>query len=138
MRNLSEKFEYDNLVMHLKHIVEYEDDARFRSKVEKLKDAIVSFGNTYDYYADELASSPASSAYDDSADVVGYLGEGNRVVKYDRRTRDFVVYVEKGKNNYVTVTMHKKNERQFQHIRDRDFVSELPENQENFEDKKIK
>ena len=124
---IEESFSYDNLLKHVKHVVQYINDPRCSSEAKRTLSAIESFGKIYDALADLLIYSSAGKSDDENSVVVGYINKDNRYCKYNRETQDFVSYNGKTKE---TITMHKKTEIQYNNSRDRDFKEELPENKE--------
>lgn len=123
---IKEEFSYDNLLSHVKHVIQYVDDPRCSKEAKDALKAIEDFGDKYNRIANRLTYEFAESPWNNpDAKIVGYLTKDNRCCKYDRETQDFVVYDPKTK---ITITMHKKTPEQFDRILNRDYKDELPEN----------
>lgn len=127
MKVLKEDFSYENLLKHVKHVIEYKDDVRYEDEALNLIKSIKNFGKKYNYIANMLVITPAGLSYGND-NVVGYLKNNHTAVKYDKINQDFVVYdLNKTVNNIIT--LHKKTLKQYNSIKERDFYKELPENQ---------
>ena len=122
----NEDFNHNDYLFHMKHFEEYQNDNRCAKEVADLKKASYAFELKYNMIADQLAMSPAGPAYSND-NIVGYMKDKHTAVKYDKTTHDFVVY-NYNSPRYKTITLHKKTLIQYEHIRDRDMISELPEN----------
>ena len=123
---INENFDYNDLLSHVKHAVEYKSDERCSNEVFNLLKAIEEFGHKYNIIADQLVMTPAGTSLSND-DIVGYMKDGRTACKYNKLTGDFVAYKHKSPR-YKTITLHKKTYDQYLRIRDRDFYSELPEN----------
>ena len=123
----TEDFDYDSLLLHVKHVEEYKDDPRCKQAAKILINAIKTFGIYYNDIANNLTDAHASLSNDYTADVVGFINKDNNVCKYDRVNNDYIVYNPRSPRK-KTHTLHKKTEDQFQRILQRDFKEELPEN----------
>lgn len=126
---LNEKFDYDSLLRHLKHVDEYANDFRCEKEVENLKKAIENFGNKYNHIADALANSFAGKSNSNNK-VVGYIQDDGMAVKYDRENLDFVVYNPRS-SVMKTKSLHKKTYNQYMNTLQRRYAGELPENQDD-------
>ena len=126
IRVVTEDFDYHDYLFHMKHFEEYMNDSRCAKEVSDLKKASSAFEIKYNMIADQLAMSKAGKA-NSTDDIVGYMKDKHTAVKYDKQNHDFVVY-NYNSPRYKTITLHKKTLEQYEHIRDRDMLSELPEN----------
>lgn len=128
-RHLREDFDYDSLLRHIKHVIEYQDDPRCSKEANNLIKEINKFSIKYNQIADSLAASPAGRT--DSNDlIIGYIQKDGRIAKYNRSTGDFVVYQPKNNRN-VTKTLHKKTYNEFLNTMKNYYKDELIENQDN-------
>ena len=113
-------FDTKNLNIHFdQHKNEYKYDLRF-SNIKNDDD----FKKKYNEIGDTLSRKKVGSSLSDSR-YVGYIDKKGRSIKYDRAYNDFVVYV---KNK--SITLHKKSYKNYLKIRNRDFKSEFPYNDE--------
>lgn len=136
LTNLSKIIEsmgYDAMLKHLKHIDEFKDDERFASCVETLKNDIFRFMRLYNNFADDLALSEAGKSDSGEDVVVGFINKDHNVVKYNKNTQDFVIYNPRSPK-LKTSTFHKKTLVQYMSNLNRDFLCELPNNDNVVED----
>ena len=124
---IDESFEYESLLRHIKHIIEYKDDSRIKNTIKPLERTIFNFAIEYNKIADDLAIQKAGPALSDE-DIVGYIDKNDNAVKYDKINHDFVVYNPRSPR-LITKTLHKKTYDQYLTHYSKHFKEELPENQ---------
>ena len=79
----------------------------------------------YNEIGDKLSKAEAGSVYSPDK-IVGFISKNGRTVKYDKEYGDYIVF-----NGEETITMFKKTMKQFMNTVERDFLRELPENEQS-------
>ena len=125
IRSVNESMSFEEILTHVKHIVEYKNDPRFASVANSTINAIKNFGALYNQVADNLAKARAGAPSSNDS-VVGFVNKENFYVKYDRTTEDYVFYNPMSPK-LKTKTLHKKTEAEFQDNVKRDYASDLPQ-----------
>lgn len=123
---ITEDFDYDSLLNHVKHVIQYKDDSRCAKEANNLINAINTFAAKYNQIANSLALSPAGLSTSND-DIVGYIQVDNNAAKYNKITGDFVVYNLRSPK-LKSKTLHKKTYKEFIKTMQRYYLDELPEN----------
>lgn len=123
---ITEDFDYNSLLSHVKHIIQYKNDSRCAKEAHNLINAINAFVAKYIQIADSLALSPAGLS-NSNDNIVGYIQVDNNAVKYNKTTGDFVVYNPRSPK-LKSKTLHKKTYGEFLRTMKKYYLEELPEN----------
>lgn len=124
--SITEDFDYDSLLSHVKHVIQYKDDSRCAKEANNLINAINAFAAKHNQIADSLALSPAGLS-NSNDDIVGYIQVDNNAAKYNKITGDFVVYNPRSPK-LKSKTLHKKTYEEFLRTMKKYYLEELPEN----------
>ena len=128
MKFIFDSVSQHNYDAHTKHIKEYVNDVRCSDYARKAKKALDDFKSKYDNIANTLQSLKAGKSDDITSSIVGFIQKDGNYVKYDRLNNDYLVYDPNNSISNSTITMFKVNASQYVNRRNKNFLSELPEN----------